>query len=88
MIINIIGIVLLQLWFGLDSNNSTICDSILTPLQGKINNVSIILDLIVTQWPNLDMDVFNLISNILVLENDRFDSTKLLKHETIIKWSK
>ena len=46
------------------------------------------MDLIVSYWPNLSIDVYNLLSNIFVNENERFNIDQIMKHETIIEWSK
>ena len=81
-----LGIILLQLWQGLASSNSVICDKLLIPLRGKVENVPQMLDLIESTWPELELSVFNLVSHILVNEEERYDAMKLLEHSTIVQW--
>jgi serine/threonine protein kinase len=81
-----LGIVVLQLLFALDSGKSEISDNLLSPLNGKINDVPLLMDFLVSHWPNISLDVFELLSNMLVLEYDRFDIEKMLNHKTIVNW--
>jgi len=83
-----LGIVLLQMWFGIDSKNDEIRMKILMPIGGQIQNVPKIIDLVFSAWPNISDDIFELISKILVLENNRVTSDLLMKILIKLNWIK
>jgi serine/threonine protein kinase len=82
-----LGIILLQLWFGLDSKSGIISDNLLRPLLGKVENTPNLLDLLISYWPTISLEVFELLSHILVLEKERYDIVELMNHKTIREWS-
>ncbi len=56
--------------------------------KGKLENVpNLLTDLLPSTWPEFPSDLFDLFSKILVLEEERYDSTQLLQHPTIQNWS-